>query len=331
MIAARVAVVAAALCAAALGRTPELLTLSGDIERVHDPAIIRQGDAYYLFSTGRIPGGGIIPIRTSQDLHHWTLSGAVFDKLPDWAVKEIPGARDAWAPDIAFFHGRYHLYYAVSTFGKNDSAIGLATNRTLNPADPDYKWVDQGMVVRSRQGQDDWNAIDPNLVIGNAHSIWLDWGSFWGGIKMRRIDPETGKLSSTDTTLYSLATRPPASRRAIEAPFIIRRGRYWYLFVSFDFCCRGARSDYNVVVGRAKKITGPYLDRAGRPMTEGGGTPVESAATAKWRGAGHEAVLHDRRSDYLVLHAYEAASGRPVLQISTIVWNDGWPEVAPLP
>lgn len=87
MIAARVAV-CAALCAVAVARTPELLALSGDIERVHDPAIIRQGNTYYLFCTGHAPGGGgIIPIRASKDLRHWTLSGAVFDKLPDWATK----------------------------------------------------------------------------------------------------------------------------------------------------------------------------------------------------------------------------------------------------
>jgi arabinan endo-1,5-alpha-L-arabinosidase len=324
-------VLIAALGSVAVGRTPELLPLDGDIERVHDPAIIRQNDTYYVFCTGRHPGGGIIPIRTSKDLRHWTLSGAVFDKLPDWVTREIPGARDAWAPDISYFSGRYHLYYAVSTFGKNNSAIGLATNTTLDPASPNYKWVDEGMVIRSRQGQDDWNAIDPNLVIENKNKVWLNWGSFWGGIKMRRIDPASGKLSSSDTRLYSLASRPAPTHRAIEAPFIVRDGRYWYLFVSFDFCCRGAKSDYKVVAGRAKKVTGPYLDAAGHPLTEGAGSPVESAATAKWHGAGHEAVLHDGRNDYLVFHAYDAITGRPVLQISTIVWEDGWPKAAPMP
>ena len=324
-------VVAIALCPVAVARMPELLPVDGDIERVHDPAIVKQHDTYYVFCTGRRPGGGIIPIHTSKDLRHWTLSGAVFQKLPDWATQEIPGARDAWAPDISYFNGRYHLYYAVSTFGKNNSAIGLATNATLDPASADYKWVDEGMVIRSHQGQDDWNAIDPNLVIEDKNRVWLNWGSFWGGIKMRRIDPETGKLASRDTTLYSLASRPPPTRRAIEAPFIVRHGRYWYLFVSFDFCCRGPKSDYKVVVGRARKITGPYLDREGRAMTEGGGTPVESAATEKWHGAGHEAVLQDGRDDYLVFHAYDAVTGRPFLQISTMVWKGGWPEVAPMP
>src|SRR5262249_32903586 len=151
-------------------------------------------------------------------------------------------------------------------------------------------------VVRSHQGQDDWNAIDPNLVVDDKNKVWLNWGSFWGGIKMRRIDPVTGKTSSNDTTPYSLASRPAPTPRAMEAPFIVRHGRYWYLFVSFDFCCRGPKSDYKVVVGRAKQITGPYLDRTGQAMTEGAGTPVESADTAKWHGAGHEAVLHDARN-----------------------------------
>src|SRR6266542_4403211 len=110
------------LCAAGQSPAPELLTLEGDIERVHDPAIIREKDTYYVFCTGRRPGGsGTIPIRTSKDLHKWVVAGAVFEKLPDWCTKEIPTARDAWAPDISFFNGKFHLYYAVSAFGRNTS------------------------------------------------------------------------------------------------------------------------------------------------------------------------------------------------------------------
>ena len=85
--------------------------------------------------------------------------------------------------------------------------------------------------------------------------MWLTWGSFWGGIKMRRVDPATGKLSTTDTTLHSLTSRPreqPISG-SVEAPFIVRHGGYWYLFVSFDRCCRGADSTYNIVVGRSQR------------------------------------------------------------------------------
>ena len=106
-------------------------------------------------------------------------------------------------------------------------------------------------------------------------------------IKMRRIDPATGKLSTTDTQMYSLSSRPREQPigGSVEAPFIIRHGKYWYLFVSFDRCCRGARSTYNVVVGRSKSVTGPYVDKDGTPMTDGGGTLVIEATTPNWRGA----------------------------------------------
>jgi arabinan endo-1,5-alpha-L-arabinosidase len=311
----------------------EHLTLTGDIEGVHDPVIMKDGDAWYVFCTGGRPGQGIIPIRSSNDLHHWTLAGSVFDALPEWAAKEIPGARGAWAPDISYYNGRFHLYYAVSTFGSRNSAIGLATNRALNPKSPDYHWTDEGLVLRSYQARDDWNAIDPNLFVEDPTHVWLNWGSFWGGIKMRRVDPKTGKLSADDTTLYALASRPRAEPigGSIEAPFLIRHGDYFYLFVSFDRCCRGVNSTYNVVVGRSRTVTGPYLDREGKPMTEGGGTLVIAATTPNWRGPGHEAVLQEKSVDYLLFHAYHGATGRPFLHISTMQWQDGWPRVAPLP
>src|ERR1041384_3479742 len=307
-------------------KNPEVLALSGDTEGVHDPVLIKQDDTYYVFCTGGRAGVGMIPIRTSKDLRNWTLSGYVFEKLPEWATKEIPRARDPWAPDISFFNGKYHLYYSVSTFGSRNSAIGLATNLTLDPKSPKYKWVDEGMVLRSEQDKDDWNAIDPNLFIEDKHNIWLDWGSFWGGIKMRRIDPETGKLSTKDTMMHSLASRPrtPPVGGAIEAPFIVRQGGYYYLFVSFDRCCRGANSTYNVVVGRSRKVTGPYVDKTGKPMTEGGGSPVIAAMTPNWKGPGHEGVLREPGADYLVFHAYNGTTGRQTLQISTMIWESGW-------
>jgi arabinan endo-1,5-alpha-L-arabinosidase len=316
---------------------PLVFELEGDL-RVHDPTIIREGDTYYVFSTGGGWRSGTIPIRCSKDLYNWTLCGHVFDKLPEWATKEIPGARGAWAPDISYYNGMYHLYYSISTFGKNNSAIGLVTNKTLDPNSPDYKWVDQGLVVRSYESKDDWNAIDPQLVIEDENNIWLCWGSFWSGIKMRRIDPHTGKLSTEDTKLYSLASRPrtgehqtPPVEGAIEAPFIIRHGNYWYLFVSFDFCCRGTKSTYNIVVGRSRRVTGPYVDKKGKHMAKGGGTLVLEATTPNWRGPGHQAVLQEPSGDYLVFHAYHGQTGRSELKISTIVWEKGWPRVGELP
>jgi arabinan endo-1,5-alpha-L-arabinosidase len=307
---------------------PEMLTLDGDISPIHDPAIIRERDTYYVFASNRFQQK-LVPMFCSPDLRRWKFCGNVFEAVPEWALKEVPGARGIWAPDIARVRGEYRLYYSVSTFGSNHSVIGLVTNKTLDPTSRDYRWVDQGKVVGSTR-EDDWNAIDANMVVDAEGNHWLAWGSFWGGIKMRRLDAETGKLLSKDTTLYSLASRRPLQPPAVEAPFIVRKGKYYYLFVSFDICCRGKESTYKIMVGRSEKITGPYLGRDGKPMMEGGGTLLV-AGTDAWRGPGHHAVLLESKYDYLVFHAYHGVTGRQTLQISTMVWEQGWPRAAALP
>jgi arabinan endo-1,5-alpha-L-arabinosidase len=299
--------------------------LQGDIRNVHDPSLISDGHTFYLFSTR-----AGISVRCSEDLVRWRLCGDVFAHLPLWAVQDVPGLRGLWAPDISYFNGRYHLYYAASTFGSNRSSIGLATNKTLDPSSERYRWEDRGRVISSYPS-DDWNAIDPNIVLDESGRPWLSFGSFWGGIKLRRIDKATGKLDPDDQTLYSLASRPrsPDSPGAIEAPFIIRKNGYYYLFVSFDFCCRGENSTYNIRVGRSRRVTGPYADRSGRDMREGGGTLVLEGA-GRWRGPGHCAILLDEGGDKIIYHAYDAeARGVPTLRISPLKWDaEGWPAVA---
>ncbi len=162
---------------------------------------------------------------------------------------------------------------------------------------------------------------------------WLSFGSFWGGIKLRKLDPATGLLDAKDQTLYALASRPRTAGApgAVEAPFIIRRGGYYYLFVSFDFCCRGSDSTYNVRVGRARRVTGPYTDRNGTDMRDGGGTLVVASGT-RWRGPGHCALLQDKDGSKLVYHAYDAErQGTPTLRISPLVWDAaGWPALVPM-
>jgi arabinan endo-1,5-alpha-L-arabinosidase len=300
--------------------------LHGDIRNVHDPSVIREGDTYYLFSTR----AGIY-IRCSKDLVRWTWCGDVFGHLPQWAVEDVPGLRSLWAPDISYFNGKYHLYYSASTFGSNRSSIGLATNPTLDPASARYKWTDQGKVIGSRTS-DDWNAIDPNVVLDATGQPWLSFGSFWSGIKLRKLDPATGKLSSQDQLLYSLASRTHTGGLpgAIEAPAIIRKNGYYYLFVSFDFCCRGKDSTYNIRVGRSRQVTGPYTDRSGKPMMEDGGTLIVAGA-GRWRGPGHCAILQDSGGEKIVYHAYDAdMNGTPTLRIKTLVWDkDGWPALSP--
>ncbi len=292
------------------------------VARVHDPCLIKRGETYYVFSTGRG-----IPVKSSRDLIRWDDAGRVFpDALPEWTRTAVPGVRTLWAPDISFFAGEYHLYYSVSTFGSQRSCIGLATNRTLDPASPDFRWVDRGKVVESRPTRDDYNAIDPNVVLDDSGTPWLSFGSFWGGIRLVKLDPRTGLPSADAGKVRAIARRPPPD--AIEAPFLVRKGEFFYLFVSFDYCCKGEKSDYYVVVGRSRDVTGPYADRDGVPMLEGGGTVVIEGR-GSLRGPGHNAVVLGPEGDLFVHHFYDAdAKGLVKMQIRSLTWDaDGWPTV----
>jgi arabinan endo-1,5-alpha-L-arabinosidase len=286
---------------------------------VTDPTIIKDGDTYYLFTTG--PG---IPARSSTDLVHWQDLGPVFDALPAWAVQKVPGATEPWAPDISYFDGQYHLYYAVSTFGSQRSVIALATNTTLDPDAPDYQWVDRGEVLESAPGRSIFNAIDPNLVLDDSGRPWLAFGSQWSGIKLAPIDPTSGKLAQPGRPFASLASRPASG--PIEAASIVHANGYYYLFVSFDVCCMGSASTYRVMVGRSRRVAGPYLDRSGRPMLQGGGTPVLVGA-GRYRGPGSSSVLIDGSQAWIVNHAYDAAQGgNAKLQVRPLSWDaQGWP------
>ncbi len=288
---------------------------------VHDPMIAKDGRLYALFATGRG-----VSMRTSKDLKTWSSERRVFDSPPEWAPKTIAGFRDhIWAPDVSRFGGQWHLYYSISTFGKNRSAIGHATNVTLDPKGKGYRWIDEGPVVQSYQ-TDDFNAIDPNVVLDAKGTPWMSFGSFWAGLRLVRLD-KSGRLADPAVKPIRIAQRPEPPD-AIEAPFIARHADWYYLFASYDFCCRGANSTYNVRVGRSKSVEGPYRDRDGKSLSEGGGTRVVESG-ARWKGTGHEAVLHDGRDDYLIYHAYDAQDkGIPKLQKAKITWDkEGWPQV----
>jgi arabinan endo-1,5-alpha-L-arabinosidase len=295
--------------------------LTGDYGS-HDPVMARQGNTYYVFCTGTR-----IPIRKSTDMHNWQLVGSALPSIPAWVTTYVPGytGSSVWAPDISYFKGKYHLYHSFSTFGSCTSAIGLATNTTLNPSDPGYAWVDSGgpVVYSTCNG---YNAIDPALFI-DTHSTpttyWLAFGSFWEGIKMRQIDPNTGLLLASNPTLYSLAYNS-----SIEAAFIIYKEPYYYLFVSFDICCREPYT-YNIRVGRSISVTGPYYDRNGLDMMSAGGNRL-TWNNESWRGPGHNAVFLANDGRYwLVHHAYIVPSNASYLRIHELFWtDDDWPTIA---
>ncbi|WP_437806281.1 arabinan endo-1,5-alpha-L-arabinosidase [Sorangium sp. So ce1078] len=291
---------------------PVALAVSGDVQGVHDPSIIRAGDLYYLFSTG--PG---IAIRTSADLRHWDLAGSVFSANPDWVESAVGDVDALWAPDISYWGGLYHLYYAASFFGTNRSCIGHATRGSLEA--PEHRWVDHGAVVCS-EGTDH-NAIDPSVVIDERGTPWLVFGSFWSGLKLMQL---TLAGAPVDGTVTSIASRPSM---AIEAPFVVRRGEHYYLFASFDTCCAGSSSTYKIMVGRSQALAGPYVDRLGNRLLDGGGSRVLTSSS-RWRGPGSNGLIRDGESWYHIYHSYDAeADGMFALRVAELSWDiDGWPE-----
>ena len=133
------------------------------------------------------------------------------------------------------------------------------------------------------------------MTVDAAGHWWLSFGSFWSGIKMIALDPRTGKPTSPDTPRYNLAQRPAPD--AIEGAYIYRHGGFYYLFASYDFCCQGLNSTYNIRVGRSRAITGPYVDQSGTPLLDDGGTTI-LATHGYVIGPGGQAVLRDRGPAY---------------------------------
>ncbi|WP_310686284.1 arabinan endo-1,5-alpha-L-arabinosidase [Aliifodinibius sp. S!AR15-10] len=326
---------------------------------VHDPVMIKQDDTYYLFHTGQG-----ISVKSSTDLNNWTEEDQVFESTPEWVFKILPDfGNHIWAPDIAYHDGKYYLYYSVSAFGRNNSAIGVATNTTLHPDDPDFEWVDHGPVVQSVPGRDMWNAIDPNLAFDDDGTPWMTFGSFWMGLKIVKLkDNLTEVVTDTAEEWHTVAARHRywklderdagdsanpeldyeelypddilemnrnMENGATEAPFIFKKDGYYYLFISWDRCCRGVESTYKIMVGRSKDITGPYLDRSNKKLIHGGGTLV-AKDNDEWAAVGHPAAYTFEGTDYLVFHGYDISEdGRPKLWISEITWDEeDWPQIS---
>ncbi|WP_111640943.1 arabinan endo-1,5-alpha-L-arabinosidase [Marinimicrobium alkaliphilum] len=296
----------------------------------HDPVMAKEGDTFYLYSTG--PG---ITFYMSEDLENWRRGGRVFPGEPDWARDVAPEFNGhLWAPDIVERDGTWYLYYSVSAFGRNTSGIGVTTNTTLDPNHPDYEWVDQGIVVQSVPYRDMWNAIDPAVAFEEDGTPWMTFGSFWGGMKLVKLDDNMIDLAEPQEW-HTIAKRErsiliddaQAGPAEIEGPFIYQKGDYYYLFISIGLCCRGEDSTYRMKVGRSQDIRGPYLDRDGVDMNQEGGTLV-LGPNDEYYGVGHNSAYTFDGVDYLVFHAYEAAdNGRQKLKIAEMQWQDGWPVV----
>ncbi|MFO1511917.1 MAG: LamG-like jellyroll fold domain-containing protein [Verrucomicrobiota bacterium] len=291
---------------------------------IHDPStILKHKGRYYIYGTG--PG---ILSKSSDDGVVWKDGPAVFSTPPAWVTNAAPGFNgDFWAPDVAFINGRYCLYYSVSSWSSQQSGIGLVTNPTLDPTDPNYLWTDQGIVIQSFNGSS-YNTIDPCVTTDASGNPWLAFGSYWNGIYLVQLDSITGKRISPSSTLTQLAYNS-----SIEANCLFRRGGYYYLFVNWGSCCSGVNSTYNVRVGRSTSITGPYLDRNGVDLRANGGT-LFLEATGKYAGPGHIGILNENGQRWFSYHYYDAgdyaswygAYGAADFDLAPLAWTaDDWP------
>jgi len=298
---------------------------------LHDPStIVKCKDEYWIFYTG-----SGVPSYRSKDLITWQRGPQVITTAPDWLSRVVPPRADRggrggpgravpgfWAPDVIHLGGRYLVYFSYSAFGKNTSAIALATSPTLDPCDPQYKWTEQGIVIQS-DPNDDFNTIDPAVTTDAEGNLWMTFGSFWSGIKLIQLDPKTGKRISPDSRIYSLAHYD-----SIEAPFIYHRNGLYYLFLNWGMCCRGANSTYNMRVGRSAKITGPYLDKENKDMLHGGGTLIADTQ-GPFIGPGHPGILKEGDRFWMGMHFYDGTQrGASKYAIRAVTWtSDGWPVV----
>ncbi len=295
---------------------PQLLSLTGNLG-THDPMILSADGKFFLFSTGDNLGA-----KTSNDLSSWQAAPDVLSSANQAGVvgrAAVPGVGNLWAPDASYFGDAYHLYYAASTFGSNRSCIGHLSRASMSAG----SWADRGPVICSNTStDDDYNAIDPNVIVDSDGTPWLTFGSFWSGIQLIKLD-QSGDRDGT--SLVALAARPSAGG-ALEAPFLLRRCGFYYLFTSWDKCCKGVDSTYNIRVGRAPALSGPFVDHEGKALLQGGGTLVVEGGS-RYHGPGHNAVLFTATGAYNIYHAYDGnQNGASVLRIAELAWDAaGWP------
>jgi arabinan endo-1,5-alpha-L-arabinosidase len=330
----RSSLLGAAISASVIFAETTRAQLSGELG-AHDPSsLIKDGNQYWYYATGQ----GIVS-RTSTDQVNWSAGPSVFTTSPAWTTQHVSGFTGFfWAPDIVYFNGLYHLYYAASIFGTIDSGIGLATSPSLdNPV-----WTDQGKVVASQAvGHTDsytdttaYNAIDPSVLVDTTGNIWMSWGSYSSGIVVTQLNPTTGmrlNTSSLDATLVANNAPGGGWGSSIEASALIHHGSYYYLFVNYGGCCSGIDSTYNIRVGRGTSPTGPFVDENGVDMRNSGGTLFYDDDGNR-TGPGQFAIYPQATQDLFSYHYYDGNhNGAPTYGLNNLYWtSDNWPSVAPV-
>ncbi len=267
---------------------------------IHDPStVVLCNGKYYTYGTG---GSSLV----SDDGWTWR------------AGTTLP--RRGLAPDVIHIGDRYYVYVAANIGAQPKAAVNMIWSKSLDPDSPDYKW-EEGGVVASSDGVEDSNAIDPGVFLDpNDGKLWLVYGSYFGYIRLVELDPKTGKRLHPGDVPRNLAVN-------CEASDMIFHDGWYYLLATHGSCCRGTDSGYNIRMGRAKKVTGPFIDGEGVDMIQGGGKLL-IGSRATQIGPGHFGLLDLGQGVQKFSLHYEAdldKGGASVLDIRPLLWRDGWP------
>ncbi|KXX75807.1 putative arabinan endo-1,5-alpha-L-arabinosidase A [Madurella mycetomatis] len=296
---------------------------SGICTNTHDPSIIRRPDGtYFRFSTG-----GRIAVHTAPDLTGpWTYRGAV---VPRGSSINLPGNQDLWAPDVSLVGNEYYLYYSVSTFGSQSSAIGLARSSSMDVG----TWTDLGAIgVTSSPGKP-YNAIDGNLISVDG-TYYLTFGSWWDGIHQVQM---SGTPTAVNPGSSAVQLSFDNGDRAMEGPNIFKHGGYYYLFFSKGSCCGydsnrpAPGKEYRILACRSTSATGGFVDRAGRSCRSGGGTMVLESHNWVY-GPGGQGVYQDPTYGPVLYYHYVDtrigyADGQKRFGWNRLDFSSGWPVV----
>ncbi|MEO8707101.1 MAG: glycoside hydrolase family 43 protein [Kofleriaceae bacterium] len=278
-----------------------------------DPGVIKIAGADGPTFWAACTGNGY-PLFKSRDLVTWKPAGHIFKLAtkPKWA-----GA-NYWAPEIHQVGDGLVAYFSVLSPSRGKMCIGAARAQTM--AGP---WRDLG-----------------HPLVCDSHVGLIDASMF--------TDSTTGKhylLYKTDsnglspqekTVLYAHELRANGvgfvgKRHAllrntlawegdvVEAPWMIHRGGFYYLFYSgFRYC----NATYGTGIARSRSPLGPFAKRS---------API-LRSNAKWAGPGHNSIVRTGGRAYIVYHAWSGAhscgdEGARQLMLDPITWKGGWPLV----
>ena len=294
----------------------------------HDPTMFRDENGYILMSTNNN-----LAMSTSEDMVKWASKGRALSDKPNWDSwlhQAVGGKHDGiWAPDLFRMGNKYGIFYCGSVFGQRTSAIGLATNSKLDFGNPSAGWADQGEIVRTTNSNN-YNAIDADVVQTANGEYWMAYGS-WnaGGIRLVKLDPNTGKQASDDKTNYQIASR---GGKGIEGPSLIEHDGKYFLFTAWDVCCKQGneieQTTYKTAMGRADKVNGTYYDRSGKKLNDGGGT-ILMQRYSRYVGPGGGEAFKDLNRIRFVHHYYDLTGDKfNHIHIRDVVFtDDNWAEM----